>query len=234
VIIASAFRPGQAAAQATRSIPIVLVTCDPHQWLVNSLAKPGGNVTGQTCMSAEMSPKKLQLLLQAAPGIRRVALVYNPEDPGPALALKLCQDAANDLGVAVLPFPIRSTDEFAEVTSRIDRAHVDGLFVYPDSVTARARSLFVQFANLRHLPLLGGFKPWAQDGALLSYGASLPEMARRAMRQVDRILKDGAKPGDLPIEQPTHFELVINLKTARALGITIPKSLLLRADEVIE
>ena len=118
--------------------------------------------------------------------------------------------------------------------ARIDRAHVDGLFVYPDSVTARARSLFVQFANLRHLPLLGGFKPWAQDGALLSYGASLPEMARREMRQVDRILKDGAKPGELPIEQPTHFELVINLKTARALGITIPQSLLLRADEVIE
>src|SRR5205823_13244953 len=129
---------------------------------------------------------------------------------------------------------IRRVEEVARVVAQIDEAKVDELVVYPDAVTARTRNEIVQFASLRRLPAVGGFKPWAQGGLLLSYGASLPDMRRRAMIQVDRILKDGVKPGDLPIEQPTHFELVINQKTAKALGITIPQSLLLRADEVIE
>jgi putative tryptophan/tyrosine transport system substrate-binding protein len=234
VIVAGAFKPGQAAIQATRNIPVVLVTCDPYQLLVGSLARPGGNVTGQTCMSAEISPKKLQFLKEAVPGIRRVAFLYNPDDPGPALALKLCLDAASGLGIALLPFPIQRVEELARVVAQIDEAKVDGLFVYPDAVTARTRNEIVDFASLRRLPAVGGFKPWAQSGLLLSYGASLPDMRRRAMIQVDRILKDGVKAGDLPIEQPTHFELVINQKTAKSFGITIPQSLLLRADEMID
>ena len=234
VIVASAFKPGQAASRATHTIPVVLVTCDPYQMLVGSLAKPGGNVTGQTCMSAELSPKKLQLLKQAVPSIARVAFLYNPDDPGPTLALKLCLDAAAGLGIRLLPFAIQRAEDIAAVLTRIDAENVDGLFVYPDAVITRARTDIVQFATLRHLPAVGGFKPWAESGLLLSYGASLPDMSRRAIVQVDRILREGVKPGDIPIEQPTKFELVINLKTAKALGITIPQAVLLRADEVIE
>jgi len=234
VIVASAFKPGQVASQATQVVPVVLITCDPYQMLVGSLARPGGNVTGQTCMSAELSPKKLQLLKEAAPGIGRVAFVYNPDDPGPALALKLCLDAATDLGIRLLPVAIRRAEDITAVLARVDSQNVDGLFVYPDAVTAQARREFVQFAGRLRLPTVGGFKAWAESGFLLSYGASLPDMTRRAMVQVDRILREGAKPGDIPIEQPTTFELVVNLKTAKALALTIPPSLLLRADEVIE
>lgn len=234
VIVASAFKPGQAASQATQVIPVVLITCDPYQMLVGSLARPGGNVTGQTCMSAELSPKKLQLLKQAVPGIARVAFLYNPDDPGPALALKLCTDAAADLGMRLLPFAIRRAEDITAVLAGIGPENVDGLFVYPDAVTAQARPEIAQFAARRRLPAVGGFKAWAESGFLLSYGASLPDMTRRAMAQVDRILREGAKPGDIPIEQPTTFELVVNLKTARALGLTIPQALLLRASEVIQ
>jgi putative tryptophan/tyrosine transport system substrate-binding protein len=123
-------------------------------------------------------------LKQAAPGTTRVAFLYNPDDPGPALALKLCTDAAPGLGVALLPFPIRRVEDIASVVAQIDKAKVDGLCVYPDAVTARIRNQIVQFASLRRLPAIGGFKPWAQGGLLLSYGASLPDMVRRAMLQV--------------------------------------------------
>ena len=234
VIVASAFKPGQVASQATQVIPVVLITCDPYQMLVGSLARPGGNVTGQTCMSAELSPKKLQLLKEAVPGTARVAFLYNPDDPGPRLALTLCRDAAADLGIRLQSFAIQRAEDITALLASIGSENVDALFVYPDAVTAQARPEIVQFAARRRLPTVGGFKAWAETGFLLSYGASLPDMTRRAMVQVDRILREGAKPGDIPIEQPTTFELVVNLRTAKALGLTIPPSLLLRADEVIE
>ncbi len=233
LIVAGAFKPGQVAREATGTIPIVLVTCDPYQWIVNSLARPGGNVTGQTCLSSELSPKKLEFLKQAAPGISRVAFLYNPDDPGPTLALKLCQEAAPLLGITLVPVTMQRPSEIDSVLRQIAEAHVDGWLVYPDSVVGRARSRIVEFAAKERLPTVYGFKPWVTAGGLLSYGASLPDMVRRATGQVDKILK-GAKPADLPVEQPTRFELIVNLKTAASLGLTIPPSLLARADEVIE
>jgi len=233
VIVAGAFKPGQVARQATSQIPIVLVTCDPYRWIVDSLARPGGNVTGQTCMSSELSPKKLEFLKQAVPAISRVAFLYNPDDPGPSQALKLCQDAAPSLGVMLFPVTIQHPSEIDRALSAIVKERPDALFVYPDSVTARVRAQTIDFVNRQRLPAVYGFRAWVDAGGLLSSGASLAEMQRRAMGQVDKILK-GAKPADLPVEQPAKFELVINLKTAKALGLTIPQSILVRADEIIQ
>ncbi|HEV2056669.1 MAG TPA: ABC transporter substrate-binding protein [Methylomirabilota bacterium] len=233
VIVAGAFKPGQVARQATRRIPIVLVTCDPYRWIVDSLARPGGNVTGQTCMSSELSPKKLEFLKQAVPRISRVAFLYNPDDPGPSQALKFCQDAAPSLGVTLFPVTIQHPSEIDHALSTIAKERPDALFVYPDSVTARVRDQTIDFVNRQRLPAVYGFRAWVDAGGLLSYGASLADMQRRAMGQVDKILK-GARPADLPVEQPSKFDLIINLKAAKALGLTIPHSLLLRADEIIQ
>ena len=233
VIAAGAFKPGQVAREATGTIPIVLVTCDPYEWIVNSLARPGSNVTGQTCLSSELSPKKLEFLKQVAPGISRVAFLYNPDDPGPTLALKLCQEAAPSLGITLLPITIQQPSEIDSALRQIAEAQVDGWFVYPDSVVGRAQSRIIEFAAKERLPTVYGFKGWVVAGGLISYGASLPDMVRRATGQIDKILK-GAKPADLPVEQPTRFELVINLKTAKALGLTVPPALLALANEVIE
>jgi len=233
VIVAGAFKPGQVARQATSQIPIVLVTCDPYKWIVDSLARPGGNVTGQTCMSSELSPKKLEFLKQAVPGINRVAFLYNPDDPGPSQALKVCQEAAPSLGVKLFPVTIQHPTEIDRALSAIAKEHPDALFVYPDSVTARVRAQTIEFVNRQRLPAVYGFRAWVDAGGLLSYGASLADMSRRAMGQVDKILK-GARPAELPVEQPSKFDLIINLKTAKAQGLTIPQSLLSRADEVIQ
>lgn len=233
LIVASRFKPGQVAAHATRKIPIVLITCDPYQWIVDSLARPGGNVTGQTCMSGELAPKKLELLKEVAPRIARVAFVYNPSDPGPSLGRQLALEAAPALGVQLIPIAMRQTAELDRVLRQVLAERADALFVYPDSIVSSARDRFIGFAGEHRLPAVYGFATWPRAGGLMSYGASLPAMHRRAAGQVDRILK-GAKPADLPIERPSKFELVVNVKAARALGLTIPASLLLRADQVIE
>src|SRR3954451_17298007 len=176
VIVASAFRPGQAAAQATSTIPVVVVTCDPYQLIVDGLARPSGNVTGQTCLSSEMSPKKLEYLKEAAPAISKVAFLCNPDDPGPSLALELCQAAASSLGLTLVPFTIQRPIEISDVLTRIGDAHVDALFVYPDSVTGRVRARTVEFANQEHLPAVYGFRSWVDAGGLMSYSANLPAM----------------------------------------------------------
>ena len=236
VLIASGgFLPPMAATQATTSIPIVLLGCDPLLWIVESLARPGGNVTGQSCMSAELSPKRLQLLKEMAPRISRVAFVYNPDEPGGSLAWQLSRDAAPALGVQLLPVPIRRPEEVDNVLATISRQHVDGLFVYPNLVTIvpRIRARTVEFANREHLPAMYAFRWWVDEGGLVSYGTTVPDMVRRAVRQVDKILR-GTKPAEIPVEQATEFKLVVNLKDAKALGLTIPPSVLARADEVIE
>src|SRR5262249_21114177 len=161
----------------TSSIPIVLVTCDPYQWIVDSLARPGGNVTGQTCLSSELSPKKLEFLKQAVPGINRVAFLYNPDDPGPSLALKLCQVAAPALGVKLFPVTIQRPAEIDQALALVTKERPDALFVYPDSVTARVRGETVEFVNKHRLPSVSGFRDWVDAGGLLSYGASLPDMS---------------------------------------------------------
>ena len=233
VIAAAEVAGGRAARDATSDIPIVVLSCDPHELLVNSIARPGGNVTGQSCMTSELTAKKLELFKQAIPSLSRIAFLYNPRQPGPILSLQLAQSASHDLGLTITPIPVTSSSDFLQAFEQIAGDRFDGLFVYPEFVTGAQRSRIIQFAREQKLPAMYGFREWADAGGLISYGTSAPALARRSAGYVDKILR-GVKPADLPIEQPTKFDLVINLKTAKTLGITVPESLLARADEVIE
>ena len=224
----------KAAKEVTSTIPIVVLSCDPHEQLVASIARPGGNVTGQTCLMSELTAKRLELFAEAVPRMSRIAYLYNPNEPGPSLGLKLAQGVAPALKTQLRPIEMREASEFDTAQARILRERVDGLFVYPDVVgTGPARAKIIEFAAKNGLPTMHGHRGWVDAGGLMSYGSNQPAMFRRAAVQVDKILK-GAKPGDMPVEQPTKFELVINLKTAKGLNLTIPPPLLLRADQVIE
>jgi len=233
LIVTGGYRPIVAARDTTRVIPIVVTSCDPVEVLVGSLARPGGNMTGSTCMSAEVSPKKLQLLKEAVPGASHIAVLFNPDDPGPTLGMKLMREASSSLRVHLQPLSVRTDSEVADALMTLSRARPDALLVYPDFVTGRNHQKILDFAAKQRLPAMYGFREWPDAGGMMSYGSNLQEQFYRAAFIIDKILK-GAKPGDIPIEQPTKFELVINLKTAKALGLTIPPSLLARADQVIE
>jgi putative tryptophan/tyrosine transport system substrate-binding protein len=224
----------RAAKEATTSIPIVVLSCDPHEQLVASLARPGGNVTGQSCLTSELTGKRLELLKEAVPQASRIAYLYNPNEPGPVLGLKLAQDAAHALRVQLRPIEMRQASEFDTAQAQILKERVDALFVYSDVIgTGPARAQILEFAARNRLPAMHNHRGWVDAGGLMSYGSDRVAMFRRAAVQIDKILK-GANPADLPVEQPTKFELVINLKTAKALGLTIPQTFLLRADLVIE
>ena len=222
-----------AIKDVVKTAPIVALSCDPLETMVTSLARPGGNITGLTCLSSELTPKKLELLLDVVPNAKRLALLYNPSDPGPALALRLAREVAARRQLALEAVPISSPDDGDRALAAIARAHPDALYVYPDPVTARLAAATIDFAAKHRLPAMYGFRQWPDAGGLMSYGSNLREQAYRGAGYVDKILK-GARPADLPVEQPTKFELVINLKAARALGLTMPQSLLLRADYVIQ
>jgi putative ABC transport system substrate-binding protein len=224
---------GQAVRHATETTPIVVLNCDPFKLLVARLARPGGNVTGQSCMSAELTPKRLELFKTAIPHLRRVAFLYNPKQPGPTLSLHLAQEAAQLLRITVHPIEVSNIAGFEEAFTRIQSGHFDGLIVYQDFVTASRRPEIIEFAARNKLPAVYQFRDWVDAGGLISYGANLREMYRRAGLQVSKILS-GVKPADLPVEQPTSFELVVNLKTAKVLGLTIPQSVLVQADEVVQ
>ena len=164
----------------------------------------------------------------------RIAYLYNPNEPGPSLGLKLAQGAAPALKIQLRPIEMREASEFDTVQARILKERADGLFVYPDVIgTGPARKQILEFAARHNLPTMHGHRGWVDAGGLMSYGSNQLAMFRRATAQIDKILK-GGRVADIPVEQPTKFELVINLKTARALGLTIPPSLLARADQVIE
>ncbi len=231
VIVTIEIAGGQAARQATDTIPIVVVNCDPFQELVESLARPGGNVTGQSCMNAELTPKKLELFKGAVPSLAHVAFLYNPKQPGPTLGLKLAQEAARSLRITVDPIEVTDVTDFEPAFTKIARGYFDGLFVYHDFVTASQQSQIIQFAARTKLPAMYGFRGWVDAGGLLSYGTNLHAMFHRAGTQVAKILS-GGKPADLAVEQPTTFELVINLKTAKSLGLMVPPAVLAWADEV--
>jgi len=233
VIVLSGIAAIRAARGATSTIPIVFVMlADPIvAGFVPSLARPGGNMTGLASQFEELITKQLQLLKEAVPNVSRVALLHRPESP-PA-TLSAAEMAARRLGLAARTLKIAEVAEFENAfrTARGERA--GAIHVLPSPFFNAHRGRLIELAARYRLPAIYEFKNYVQDGGLMSYGPSINEMFRGMASYVDRILK-GAKPGDLPIERPTRFELVINLKTAKTLGLTIPPSLLARADEVID
>ncbi len=222
----------RAAKNVTKTIPIVFTwVADPLE-LVDSLAHPGGNVTGLTTMATDLSGKRLELLKEALPGISRVGVLWNSANPTATRVFREMEDASQQLGVRIHPMGVRDPDELQKAFEVATKARVGGLFVNEDAVMASYRTRVLDLAAKRRLPTGSMYKEFAEAGGLLTYGPDLPDMFRRAATYVDKILK-GRKPDDLPVEQPMKFELVINLKTAKQIGRTIPPNLLVRAQKVI-
>ena len=220
-------------SKATQTIPIIFVmSAAPLQLgLVASLARPGGNATGFTFLQDELASKRLELLKEVAPRILRVAFLSNPDHPDNEL--RVAQRAATALGVHLQPIEMRGPHDLDGALQAVTKATVDALYVVASRQTVASIPRIVNYATKNELPLAGGWGAWAQAGGLLSYGPNVGEVVRNAATYVDKIFK-GSKPGDLPVQQPTRFELLINLRSARALGLSIPESFLLRADKVIE
>jgi ABC-type uncharacterized transport system substrate-binding protein len=238
-IIVTLATPGALAAkQATNTIPIIVAAmADPaRDGLVASLARPGGNVTGTTFLGPELIPKRLGLLKEAVPGVSRVAVLWHPgvySERTMADMLKETEAAARMLGVHLQLLGAAGPNDFDEAFSAMSREHADALLVFPSPMLYLEYKRIVDLATKNRLPAVYPWREAVDAGGLVAYGASIPDTLRHAAVLVDKILK-GAKPADLPIEQPTKFELVLNLKAAKALGIEIPPTLLVRADEVIE
>jgi putative ABC transport system substrate-binding protein len=220
-------------AKATQTIPIVYaMSADPVQLgLAASLAKPGGNATGVTFLSDQLAAKRLETFKEAVPHLSRVGLL---RDPGHAdNEIPLAQRAAQALKLELQAVEIRNPADLDHALEAAGQANLDGLYVVSSRHTVANAARIVEYANRHRLPLVGGWGAWVQAGALISYGPNVTDMVRQASTQVDKVLK-GAKPGDLPVQQPTRFELLVNLKTAKALGLNIPEAFLLRADKVVE
>jgi putative tryptophan/tyrosine transport system substrate-binding protein len=221
------------AARATSTIPIVFYSsADPVQLrLAASLARPGGNATGITLLLDDIASKRLELLKEAVPRISHVAFLWNPEHPDNEL--REAQRAARSLGVRLELVEMRGAADLENAFRAVKQANCDGLYVVSSRHTTLNTSKIVDFALQNRLPLAGGWGAWARAGGLLSYGPNVNDMCHRVAEYIDKILK-GAKPRDLPIQQPTRFELVINAKAGKMIGIEVPPTLLARADEVIE
>jgi putative tryptophan/tyrosine transport system substrate-binding protein len=217
------------------ALPVVYVfSGDPvSAGLADSLARPRGNMTGLTFMAAELNGKRLELLREIMPALRRVAIVANPEHPGEHLERGYTEETARRLGVAVQYYPTRTPDELTAAFAAMAAAPPQAISLFADGFAIQNRQRIIEFATGRGVPVVSGWPVFAESGALLTYGPRLAESYRRLAAYVDRVLK-GAKPADLPIEQPTKFQLVVNLRSAKALGLTIPPALLARADDVIE
>jgi putative ABC transport system substrate-binding protein len=234
VILAQSFPAALAAKQATSTIPIVVMGAgDPvATGLVDSFARPGGNITGVSALETELSGKRLELLKEAFPKLTRVAVLWNAADFGMSLKFREIQLAAQALRVAVLPSAVRQPKDFDGVFSEMLRKRPDALFVITDPLTQLNRKHLVESATKNRLPAMYENSPYVEDGGLMAYGPSQAENLRIALQHVEKILK-GTKPSDLPIEQPTKFEFIINLKAAKQIGLTIPPNVLARADKVI-
>jgi putative tryptophan/tyrosine transport system substrate-binding protein len=235
VIVAAGTLAPLAAKHATTTIPIVMTSAgDPlESGLVASLAQPGGNVTGLSLMMSELSGKRLQLLKELMPGLSRVAVIWNSTNPYTTIVFKQTQDAARTLGIEVQSLAVKDPADFEAVFELARQKRADALCTIDDPLTVSQLSQIVNFAAANRLPAIYGLREFAKAGGLMAYGASIPDLYRRAATYVDKILR-GAKPGELPVEQPTRFDLTINLKTAKTLGLTVPQTLLVAADEVIE
>jgi putative ABC transport system substrate-binding protein len=235
VIFAPPTTAALAAKKATSAIPIVFALVgDPvGTGFVASLARPGWNMTGLSTINVELGAKRLELLKEAFPTVSRVAVLLNPTDPSNVLQLKETQRAAQALGMQLLPIEAQRPEDFDPAFLAMTTGRADALLVMENPINFTHRKLIVDLSNKSRRPAMHALTELVDAGGLMSYSVSYPDQFRRAATYVDKILK-GAKPADLPVEQPTKFELVINLKTAKALGLTIPPSLLFRADQVIQ
>jgi putative ABC transport system substrate-binding protein len=221
-----------AAKEKGENIPIVVVSCDPLEKLLGSLARPGGNATGFTCVSADLVGKRFSLLRSLLPGMRRLAMLYNKRD-NHELEFRDAEAAAQSLNIALLRFAVVSASDFESAFKMMDEQKSDALYIFASAFAQGHWTRLAQLALDYRLPAIYGFREFVSRGGLLSYGASNSDAYRRAAALIDKILK-GSRPSDLPIEQPTRFELVINARTAKALGLEVPPTLLALADEVIE
>jgi putative ABC transport system substrate-binding protein len=224
-----------AAKQATTTIPIVMtIVADPlANGLVRSLARPGGNITGMSLQQTDLTAKRVQLLKEVVPTISRLGILWNPASPITRRQFAEAEAAARVLGLQLISLEVRTPDDFERVFRAATGAGVGALLVLDDFLLVIHHARITALAIKARLPALSTVTEFALAGGLMGYAVNLPDVYRRSMTYVDRILK-GAKPADLPVQQPSKFELVINLKTAKALGLTIPPSVLARADEVIE
>jgi putative tryptophan/tyrosine transport system substrate-binding protein len=235
VLVTAAGPASLAAKQATSTIPIVAIGIpDPVGiGLINSLVRPGGNLTGFSSLSVELTAKRVQLLQEALPRASRIAVIWNPKDPGARLAESDAKGAAEKIGLSLLSIEVADPNDIEQAFAGLPPSKPDAVFVINDPLTVGNRDRIVALATDLRLPIIAGFRLFAISGGLLSLGTSLPNDFKRAARLVDKILR-GEKPADLPFEQPTQLELVVNLKAAKVLGLELPQTLLARADEVIE
>jgi putative tryptophan/tyrosine transport system substrate-binding protein len=235
VIAAAGTLAPLAAKRVTTTIPIVMTAAgDPlGSGLVASLARPGGNVTGMSLMAPDLGAKRLELLKEAVPRLSRVAVLWNADNPYSVLVLKQTQAGGEKLGIDVRSLEVRGPDDFDAAFEAARALRPDALITVEDPLTADHRTRIAEFTAQEQLPSLHGIREFVVAGGLISYGPNIADLFRRSAYYVDKILR-GAKPADLPVQQPTKFELIINLKTAKTLGLAIPQSVLLRADEVIE
>ena len=223
-------RAGRIVQGLVKRTPLVVYSCDPFEH-ATKLSRPGSNVTGTTCMTTELSPKRLELLKELFPGARRVVFFGDPEDAPEGW--RLTREAAPKLGIAIQVVPYKDRDGIPGALQQVAKTKPDAVFVYPDVILGPQVGKLAQFWLEHSLPSMNAFPEYAIAGGLRSYGAVTAEVCAMMGRQVAKIL-DGARPGDVPFQRATQFHLVINLKTAKALGITVPRSLLVRADRVIE
>jgi len=235
VVVTFSYPAALAAKKATKDIPIVVTGAgDPvATGLVDGLARPGGNLTGVTELGTELSAKRLEILRDALPALSRVAMLWNAADLGMTLRYRSAEEAARLLGLKVQTLGVREPDDFDQAFAEMTRERPDAILMVSDALTLLNRKRVVEFANAQRLPTIFENEPPVRDGGLMSYGPKQSEIGERAAYFVARILA-GARPADLPLEVPTHFELLINLKAAQALGLSLPATLVARADEVIE
>lgn len=234
VIVVETTPAALAVKRATSTIPIVMtIVSDPvGSGLVANLAHPGGNITGLSVMATDLTAKRLQLLKETLPPLSRVAVLWSPDVPFHRKVIEDLKAAAPPLSIEVSTVSARTVEEINSALLVVNRAHVQALYIIDNAFFAAHRQMILEVASKSKLPVFGD-RGFVESGALISYGPNFADLYRRAAGYVDKILK-GAKPSDLPIEQPTKFELIVNLKTARTLGIGVPASILLRADEVIK
>ena len=235
IIVTFGYPAALAAKTSAKNVPIVIAGAgDPvATGLVDGLARPGGNITGVTELSTELSAKRLEILRDALPALTRVAMLWNAADLGMTLRYRSAEDAARVLGVKVQTLGVREPDDFEHAFAEMTRERPDAILMVSDALTILNRKRVLEFASTNRLPTIFETSVLVRDGGLMSYGPKQSAIGETAAGLAARILR-GARPADLPLELPTHFELLINLKTAQTLGITLPPTLIARADEVIE